>query len=80
MREISAKTIEQTVYDLILQANYRIGPDIEGAVRAACQNEPSPTGKAVLRQLLENYAIARQENVAVCQYTGMCVIFLDIGQ
>ena len=80
MREISAKTIEQTVYDLILQANYRIGPDIEGAVYAACQNEPSPSGKAVLRQLLDNYAIARQEDVALCQDTGMCVIFLDIGQ
>ena len=47
MREISAKTIEQTVYDLILQANYRIGPDIEGGVRAARENEATPTGTAV---------------------------------
>lgn len=80
MRDISAETIEQTVYDLILQANYCIGSDVENAVQSSCQNEPSPAGRAVLRQLLDNYAIAREERVAICQDTGMCVIFLDVGQ
>ena len=80
MREISAETIRKKVYDLILQASYHIGDDVCQAVRQARENEPSPAGRAVLGQLLDNYAIAREENVAICQDTGMCVIFLEIGQ
>lgn len=80
MREISAETIRKKVYDLILQASYQIGDDVCQAVRQARENEPSPAGRAVLGQLLDNYAIAREENVAICQDTGMCVIFLEIGQ
>jgi fumarate hydratase subunit alpha len=42
--------------------------------------EPSPEGRDVMRQLLENYEIARTERVAICQDTGMAVVFLDVGQ
>ncbi len=80
MREISAETIQKTVYDLILRASYRIGDDVCRAVSEAREKEPSPAGRAVLGQLLDNYAIAREEGVAICQDTGMCVIFLDVGQ
>lgn len=80
MREISAALIEKTVRDLILEASYVIGPDVERAVAGYCQSEPSPAGRAVLNQLLENYAIAREERVAICQDTGMCVIFMEVGQ
>ena len=80
MRQISAETIRKKVYDLILQASYHIGDDVCRAVSEAREKEPSPAGRAVLGQLLDNYAIAREENVAICQDTGMCVIFLEIGQ
>lgn len=80
MREIQSHLIESTVYDLILQASYEIAPDIRTAVERFYQQEPSPAGRAVLAQLLENYRIASEERVAICQDTGMCVIFLDIGQ
>lgn len=80
MREIAAETIEKKVCELILQASYRIGDDVCRAVEKAREEEPSPAGRAVLGQLLDNYAIAREERVAICQDTGMCVIFLDIGQ
>lgn len=80
MREIAAELIEKTVCDLILQANYAIGPDVRQAVEAACAAELSQAGRAVLGQLLENYDIARSERVAICQDTGLCVIFLDVGQ
>ena len=80
MREISAETKKKTVYDLILRASYRIGDDVCRAVSEAREKEPSPAGRAVLGQLLDNYAIAREEGVAICQDTGMCVIFLEIGQ
>ena len=80
VREVPAQTIQKTVYNLILDASYTIGGDVCRAVEEAYGTETSPAGREVLGQLLQNYAIAREERVAICQDTGACVIFLDIGQ
>lgn len=80
MRTLSAQTLRDTVHKLILEASYVIGSDVEAAVRARRDEEESPSGRAVLGQLLENYEIARTQRVAICQDTGLCVVFLEIGQ
>lgn len=80
MREIDANTIQNTIYALILDASYNIGGDVEARMRACAAEEKSPTGRNVLSQLLENYQIAREERVPICQDTGMCVVFMDVGR
>ena len=80
MREIPVQLVSDTVRQLFLTANYEIGPDVAAAVQSAADAEPSPTGKSVLCQLCENYRIAREERVAICQDTGMAVLFIDVGQ
>lgn len=80
MRTIQAKDIENAVYDLFLEANYNIDPAIAKAVEQGAKEETSPTGRAVLEQLAENYRIARTEKLAICQDTGMAMVFVDIGQ
>ena len=80
MREISVSQVTDTVRRLFLTANYEIGQDIADAVRAAGESEPSPIGRSVLCQLCENYEIAREERIAICQDTGMAVLFIDVGQ
>lgn len=80
MRELSVSRLTEAVKALFLTANYDIGPDVEAAVAQARANEPSPIGRSVLCQLEENYAIARQERVAICQDTGMAVLFMEVGQ
>ena len=80
MREIDVSSLTEAVKELFLDASYRIGPDIEAAVTRAQKREASPTAGAVLSQILENYAIARSERVAICQDTGMAVLFIQVGQ
>ncbi|MBE5787312.1 MAG: fumarate hydratase [Clostridiales bacterium] len=80
MREIPLSLLTESIVGLILQASYTISPDIEQAVSAALEAEPSAQGKAVLSQLMENYSIAQQERIAICQDTGMAVFFIEIGQ
>lgn len=80
MREIPASEITGAVRRLFLKINYEIGADIENAVAAAAQTEPSPIGKNVLCQLCENYRIAREDQIAICQDTGMAVLFVEWGQ
>lgn len=80
MREIDVRQIQKTVESLFLDANYLIGRDVECAVGKAIEKEESPTAKSVLEQIALNQRIARQERVALCQDTGMAVLFVDIGQ
>lgn len=80
MRDFPVSDLTAAVKQLFFTANYEIGADVEAAVSRALSQEPSPAGQAVLQQLLENYQIARTERVAICQDTGMAVLFLEIGQ
>lgn len=80
MKEISSQLIADTVRELLIEANYVIGPDVEARMRTCLQEEPSSEGRDVMEQLLLNYEIARTERVAICQDTGMAVVFLDVGQ
>ena len=80
MRELPVSQLTEAVRDLFIAANYDIGPDVESAVCRATETESSPIGQTVLRQLAENYRIARDERIAICQDTGMAVLFIDLGQ
>ncbi|MCL1965494.1 MAG: fumarate hydratase [Firmicutes bacterium] len=80
MREVAAEAVACEVERLFLHASYAIGEDVEAAVRSGLERETSPAGCAALRQIAENYRIAREERVAICQDTGMAVVFADVGQ
>jgi len=80
MREISVTIIKDAITRLFLQANFQISDNLCGKMRQGLALEELPLAKSVLSQLLENYQIARDEQVAICQDTGMSVVFIDIGQ
>ena len=75
MRKIQVQAIEEAVYELFLQANYSIEPGIEKAITEAVEQETSDAGRSVLKQLSENYRIARTEKMAICQDTGASMVF-----
>lgn len=80
MKVIYASKIEQAVYTAFLKANFTIPPDIDTAIRQAQEKESSPIGRQVLAQIIENHAIAEKEHIALCQDTGMAIIFACVGQ
>lgn len=80
MREVNAKVIQQTVKELFLEANYVIGKDILDKLRQQYETEESPIGKSVLNQIIKNDEIAAEEKIALCQDTGMAVVFIELGQ
>ena len=80
MREINARAVAAEVERLLYDASYRIGGDIEATIADSLELEVSDAGRAALSQIAENYRIARDERVAICQDTGMAVIFAEIGQ
>ena len=80
MKEISVEDIACAVADLAVRACCRLPQDMVDGMRKAHDAEPSPVGKNILEQLLENAAIAANDGIPICQDTGLAVIFADVGQ
>lgn len=80
MREVNVKLIEETIKRLCIEANYYIGEDIKDALNKSEREEDYSLAKDILKNIIENEKIARDEKVPICQDTGMACIFLEIGQ
>ena len=80
MRKINIVDIINAVEILCIEANYNLNQDVLQALDDSIEHEKSETGQIILRQLIENAAIAKNRKMAICQDTGMAVIFVDIGQ
>lgn len=80
IREINVTEIENAVRDLCIQANRFLPKSLADCIGCAAKTEKSPTGREVLADLVRNIEAAETEELAICQDTGMAVIFLDIGQ
>ncbi len=80
IREINVSEIENAVRDLCIQANRFLPASLAECIGCAVNKERSPVGKEVLSDLVRNIEAAEREELAICQDTGMAVIFLDIGQ
>jgi fumarate hydratase subunit alpha len=80
IRELHVQEITQAIKRLCIEANEELGEDVLSCFHQARENEPSPVGREILDQLIENARIAREEQVPMCQDTGLGVIFLEIGQ
>ncbi len=80
MREVKAGLVKDTVRDLFMEANYVIGEDIYDKLKEEAEREASEVGKSILKQLVQNHDIASRERIAICQDTGLAVLFIELGQ
>jgi len=80
MRDVHVDQIIDTVAELCIAANYELDDDVVESFRRFREKEESPTGRAILDQLVENAAIAREGQFPMCQDTGFAVLFVEIGQ
>ena len=80
MKEIHTDRVTETVRQLCIDSNYYLGEDVLQTLKAYREAEISPIGQEVLDQILENAEIARNEGIALCQDTGVAVVFLELGQ
>lgn len=80
MREINVSEVVSIVSELCIKANRKLPCSLVEKIKKSPDGEKSPTGREVLCDLVRNIEAAESEKIAVCQDTGMAVIFLDIGQ
>ncbi len=80
MREIDYNLIVETVKNLAIESNSVLDEDMYKVLEEAYEKEESPTGKEVLKQILENDKIAKTEMIPICQDTGTAVMFVEVGE
>jgi len=80
MKEIKAVKITKAVRELVKRANFYLRKDVLFALRKAYRRENNRRAKNILKAILDNAAYAQKENLAICQDTGLPVVFAQIGQ
>ena len=80
MREINASRITEVVKRLCIEANCHLPQDVKNCIEGCYAAEPWAPAREILERIIENYNIADNENVPICQDTGVACVFLKIGQ
>ncbi len=80
MREIDVKEITNVVRQMCIDVNYELSEDMKKALLTAQNKETSKLGKQIFSKLSENLQIAKEDQIPICQDTGMAVFFFKIGQ
>ncbi len=80
MKTVHVNDITKEVKRMCIEAAYFLPEDVRRALENARENDDWQLSKEILDQILLNGEIARTEQVAYCQDTGMVVVFVDIGQ
>ncbi len=80
MRKIDTAVITQAVAKLAIDANYYLSQDVYAALLEGQRREESPLGREIIGQLIKNACIAKEEEMPICQDTGLAVVFVELGQ
>lgn len=80
MREINVSEITDVVASLCVKANLHLPDELEKLIKLSKDREESTVGKNVFCDLLDNIDVASEENIPICQDTGMAVVFAEVGQ
>ena len=80
MRSVNASEITKAVRHMCMHANRYLPGDVQRCMAAGAAKESNPAAKEVFRQLEENTRLAADTGLALCQDTGLAVLFVELGQ
>lgn len=80
MRNLHTDEIIKNVREMCIEANLELAPDMREAIHKGLESETGELAKQILGQLEQNMEIAKNEQIPICQDTGMAVFFVNVGQ
>lgn len=80
MKEINVSEIVKAVRKLCIDANYYLGNDVKNALINARDKEDWAIAQGILDKIIANAKIAENEDMPMCQDTGMACVFVELGQ
>jgi len=79
MKNLDLNKVTNAVEKMCMEANFYLGSDVLDNLKKIAETEVSPVGKNILNQIITNHEIAQENQVPMCQDTGIVVVFLEIG-
>lgn len=80
MREITVELLTQVIERLCIDACQFLPGDVKDAITRCRACEDWAIARGVLDDIIENYRLAEEKKMPICQDTGMACVFLEIGQ
>lgn len=80
MRTVKASDIENAVAKLCIKANMSLPYSFVKCIKRCSAEETSLQGKGVFADIIDNINAASEDNIPICQDTGMAVVFVNLGQ
>lgn len=74
------KRIEKQIERIVKEANFALRKDVLALLNKAYIHETNKKAKNALALILENAKIAKKEDLAICQDTGLPIIFIEVGK
>jgi len=72
--------MKRKIEKIVKEANFSLRKDVLALLRKAYIRETNKKARHALALILENAKIAKRENLAICQDTGLPIIFIEIGK
>ena len=79
MNDSFYKVVEETAKELYIRALKKLPPDVKEALQKAEKSETTQIGKEVLKTILKNIEVAEENDMLVCQDTGLAIYMVKIG-
>ena len=80
MREFDVQDLIEPIRKMCIDANYFLPQDVKNKLLEMKSEEEFGTAQAVLTDISDNFNLAATQHVPICQDTGMCCVFLKLGQ
>lgn len=80
MREIAVEQLTEVIRHLCIDACQFLPKDVKNAIEQCRTREEWGIARGVLDNIIENYRLAEEQQIPICQDTGMACVFLEIGQ
>jgi fumarate hydratase subunit alpha len=71
--------LQKKVEGLVAKANFSLREDVSKLIKGAYSKEGNKKAKKALGWILDNAHIAKNERLAICQDTGLPVVFIEAG-
>lgn len=80
IRTLDVAEITRAVRQLAMDANYYLPQDVKARLEASQKKEKWILASDTLGRIISNADLAAQEQLPMCQDTGMAVVFVELGQ
>jgi fumarate hydratase subunit alpha len=80
MRTLHLREVTGRVRDAVQALNVETPAPVLHQLRRILRDEPSPTGRLAMRDIVQNREIAAARGVPMCQDTGMVIVFAEVGE